>query len=173
MTRMVNGPRNALIGFGMFREQTTSTNHLFCFFPPSSVHFSFSFFFSSLDFQKRMDDQPSVFARMTLEQGPDQESLVHPLIAHLHVALVRDRYNLKHWTVLLNHLVEHREKIDDDIRSLLESFLGVFPTSARYWRYYIEQEMNGGDYKRVESLFQRCLTRVLDADLLVVLSQIC
>ena len=41
----------------------------------------------------------------------------------------------------------------------------VFPTTARYWKVYIEQEMKYRNYERVEKLFQRCLVKILNIDL--------
>lgn len=52
-----------------------------------------------------------------------------------------------------------------DVRSLYESLIAIFPTTARYWKIYIEQEMKARNYERVEKLFQRCLVKILNIDL--------
>jgi cleavage stimulation factor subunit 3 len=43
--------------------------------------------------------------------------------------------------------------------------VAVFPTTARYWKIYIEQEMKSRNFERVEKLFQRCLVKILNIDL--------
>ncbi len=41
----------------------------------------------------------------------------------------------------------------------------LFPTSGRFWKIYIEQEMRHKNYEKVEKLFQRSLMKVLNIDL--------
>ena len=53
----------------------------------------------------------------------------------------------------------------NDVRSLYESMVNVFPTTARFWKIYIEQEMKGRFFEKVEKLFQRCLVKILNIDL--------
>jgi cleavage stimulation factor subunit 3 len=43
--------------------------------------------------------------------------------------------------------------------------VAIFPTTARYWKIYIEQEMKSKNFERVEKLFQRCLVKILNLDL--------
>jgi hypothetical protein len=52
-------------------------------------------------------------------------------------------------------------------RPTLEGFVAVFPTSARYWKYYIEQEISARNFEAAEKLFARCLLNVPDIDLWV------
>jgi hypothetical protein len=36
---------------------------------------------------------------------------------------------------------------------------------ARYWKHYVEEEMQANNFDRVEKLFMRCLLKCLDMDL--------
>ena len=74
-------------------------------------------------------------------------------------------YNLESWSVL----IRHAQKMTDikKARRIYESLLKHFPTSGRYWRLYIEQELgvNHPNWDHVERLFKRCLNNVLNVDL--------
>eukprot|EP00808_Paulinella_micropora_P002146 g34258.t1 len=97
-------------------------------------------------------------------------------------AIALDPYDTQAWGILLTELQEHlaqkaRAKsatsteeeeeplLDIDVTSIMERFLKVFPTAARYWKFYIETEIAAGNYQRAEDLFQRCLLSVPDLDL--------
>ncbi|XP_029406026.2 protein suppressor of forked [Bactrocera neohumeralis] len=71
-------------------------------------------------------------------------------------------YDIESWSVLLR---EAQTRPVNDVRSLYESLVNVFPTTARYWKIYIEQEMKGRNFERVEKLFQRSLVKILNIDL--------
>ncbi|XP_055693756.1 protein suppressor of forked isoform X2 [Lutzomyia longipalpis] len=71
-------------------------------------------------------------------------------------------YDLESWSVLIR---EGQSRHVHEVRSLYESLVSVFPTTARYWKIYIEQEMRARNYERVEKLFQRCLVKILNIDL--------
>ncbi|XP_067636108.1 protein suppressor of forked [Eurosta solidaginis] len=71
-------------------------------------------------------------------------------------------YDIESWSVLLR---EAQTRQVNDVRSLYESLVNVFPTTARYWKIYIEQEMKGRNFERVEKLFQRSLVKILNIDL--------
>lgn len=71
-------------------------------------------------------------------------------------------YDIESWSVLIR---EAQGRHVSDVRSLYESLVAVFPTTARYWKIYIEQEMKARNYERVEKLFQRCLVKILNIDL--------
>jgi cleavage stimulation factor subunit 3 len=66
------------------------------------------------------------------------------------------------WGVLIR---EGQTRHVNEVRSLYESLVNVFPTTARYWKVYIEQEMKARNYERVEKLFQRSLVKILNIDL--------
>lgn len=71
-------------------------------------------------------------------------------------------YDLESWSILLR---EAQTRHVNDVRSLYESCTAVFPTTAKYWKIYIEMEIRGRNYERVEKLFQRCLVKILNIDL--------
>ena len=47
-----------------------------------------------------------------------------------------------------------------EARNMYEEFLLVFPMSVRYWRVYLEREMDAKNFEGVEKLFRRCLEKV-------------
>jgi cleavage stimulation factor subunit 3 len=71
-------------------------------------------------------------------------------------------YDVESWSILLR---EAQSRSCNEVRSLFESLVSVFPTTARYWKIYIEQEMKSRNFERVEKLFQRCLVKILNIDL--------
>ncbi|ALC49674.1 su-f- [Drosophila busckii] len=71
-------------------------------------------------------------------------------------------YDIESWSVMLR---EAQTRPIHEVRSLYESLVNVFPTTARYWKLYIEMEMRSRCYERVEKLFQRCLVKILNIDL--------
>lgn len=92
-------------------------------------------------------------------------------------------YDVEAWSVMLR---EAQSRHVNEVRSLYESLVSVYPTTARYWKIYIEQEvfcfflsickqlmrflftnvqMKVRNYERVEKLFQRCLVKILNIDL--------
>ncbi|XP_026478167.1 protein suppressor of forked isoform X2 [Ctenocephalides felis] len=73
-----------------------------------------------------------------------------------------DSYDIESWTMLVR---EAQARQIEDVRIVYEKLIQVFPTTARYWKIYIEQEMKGRNFERVEKLFQRCLVKILNIDL--------
>ncbi|KAI9582248.1 hypothetical protein GQX74_015371 [Glossina fuscipes] len=71
-------------------------------------------------------------------------------------------YDIESWSTLLR---EAQTRPVNEVRSLYESLVNVFPTTARYWKIYIEEEMKGRNFERVEKLFQRSLVKILNIDL--------
>ncbi|XP_052902709.1 protein suppressor of forked [Anopheles moucheti] len=71
-------------------------------------------------------------------------------------------FDVESWSLLVR---EGQSRQVNEVRSLYESLVSVFPTTARYWKVYIEQEMKYRNYERVEKLFQRCLVKILNIDL--------
>lgn len=47
-------------------------------------------------------------------------------------------YDVEAWSVLLR---EAQSRHVNEVRTLYESIVCVFPTTARYWKIYIEQEV--------------------------------
>lgn len=72
------------------------------------------------------------------------------------------QYDIESWSVLLR---EAQSRNINEVRSLFEALIQVFPTTARYWKIFIEQEMKYRNFERVEKLFQRCLVKILNIDL--------
>ncbi|XP_031552725.1 cleavage stimulation factor subunit 3-like [Actinia tenebrosa] len=76
--------------------------------------------------------------------------------------LVNHPYDLESWGVLIR---EAQNFPLETSKVLYERLVRRFPSSGRYWRLYIEQEMKHQNYERVEKLFQRCLIKVLNIEL--------
>lgn len=62
------------------------------------------------------------------------------------------------WLDLISTIVR-KEKLDES-RDIYERFLAMYPLSAEIWIEYITLEMDNGEFKRLEQLFGRCLTRL-------------
>ncbi|KAL4083506.1 hypothetical protein QTP88_028822 [Uroleucon formosanum] len=75
---------------------------------------------------------------------------------------IENPWDVESWAMLLR--VAQTRWIND-VRSFFERLVTTFPTSGRYWKYYIEMEMRGRNFEKVEKLFQRCLLKVLNIDL--------
>ncbi len=73
-----------------------------------------------------------------------------------------DPYDLEAWSLVVKDAQSRRI---DESRDTFERLVGLFPTSGRFWRTYIEQEMRARNYEKVEKLFQRSLMKVLSIDL--------
>nr|CAD7392842.1 unnamed protein product [Timema cristinae] len=73
-----------------------------------------------------------------------------------------NQYDLEAWSLLVR---EAQGKWIDDVRPLFEKLVSTFPSTGRYWKIYIEQEMKARHFEKVEKLFQRCLMKVLNIDL--------
>jgi cleavage stimulation factor subunit 3 len=58
-----------------------------------------------------------------------------------------------------------QDKKINDSRDFFEQLITDFPTCGRYWRIYIEQELKGRNFDRVEKLFQRSLMNCLNIEL--------
>ncbi|XP_026810238.1 protein suppressor of forked [Rhopalosiphum maidis] len=71
-------------------------------------------------------------------------------------------WDVESWAILLR---EAQTRWINDVRSFFEKLVTTFPTSGRYWKYYIEMEMRGRNFEKVEKLFQRCLVKVLNIEL--------
>jgi len=76
--------------------------------------------------------------------------------------LAEDPHDVDSWVLLIKHC---QCRSIDEARETYEELVATFPTSGRYWKAYIEQEIRARNYERVELLFQRCLIRVLSIEL--------
>jgi len=79
-----------------------------------------------------------------------------------HSKLGEDPYDIDSWLILIKNA---QCRSIDEARETYEHLVVIFPTSGRYWKTYIEQEIRARNYERVERLFQRCLIKVLNIDL--------
>ncbi|XP_065209066.1 protein suppressor of forked isoform X2 [Planococcus citri] len=77
-------------------------------------------------------------------------------------AILENKWDMEAWGLLIR---EAQNRFIQDVRSFFEKLISVFPTSGRYWKMYIEMEMRGRNFEKVEQLFQRCLMKVLYIDL--------
>ncbi|XP_014288469.1 protein suppressor of forked isoform X4 [Halyomorpha halys] len=73
-----------------------------------------------------------------------------------------NKWDIEAWGVLIR---EAQGRWINDVRQFFERLVATFPTTGRYWKIYIEQEMKGRNFERVEKLFQRCLIKVLNIKL--------
>ncbi|CAB3367662.1 Hypothetical predicted protein [Cloeon dipterum] len=71
-------------------------------------------------------------------------------------------YDMEAWSLLIR---EAQNRWIGDVRPFFEQLINIFPTTGRYWKIYIEQELKARNLERVEKLFQRCLIKVLNIDL--------
>ncbi|CAH1992350.1 unnamed protein product [Acanthoscelides obtectus] len=51
----------------------------------------------------------------------------------------KNPYDLESWSLLLR---EAQTKHISEVRALYEHLIGIFPNASRYWRIYIEHEVN-------------------------------
>nr|SVE82378.1 EOG090X026K [Daphnia magna]SVE82946.1 EOG090X026K [Daphnia magna] len=83
-------------------------------------------------------------------------------LARAEKAIETNPFDLEAWGQILR---EAQIRKIDDARVYFERLVAQFPTSGRYWKMYIEQEMRARNYDKVEKLFQRCLIKVLNIEL--------
>ncbi|GAB5354144.1 hypothetical protein AAMO2058_000094600 [Amorphochlora amoebiformis] len=89
---------------------------------------------------------------------------VPPGIMRAEEAVRRDKWDLRAWKDILQH-GSHPSTPSGWSRIQFEKFLEVFPTSALYWREYIEYEIRQCNFSHVETLFGRCLLECPDIEL--------
>ncbi|EEB16461.1 predicted protein [Pediculus humanus corporis] len=77
-------------------------------------------------------------------------------------AIDKNPYDLDSWNILLR---ESMVRWIGEMRPFYEQLILAFPTCGRFWKIYIEQEMKGRNFEKVEKLFQRCLIKILHIDL--------
>ena len=98
-------------------------------------------------------------------------------------AINGNKYDIEAWHGMLR--VIYNEKVEHYRDSVYERLVNVFPTSGKFWRIYIEHEVNfevtknveevifhcflklqirGRNFERVEKLFQRALLKVLNIE---------
>ncbi|XP_026322588.1 protein suppressor of forked [Hyposmocoma kahamanoa] len=71
-------------------------------------------------------------------------------------------YDVDSWSLLIR---EAQTRPIQEVRSMYEKLIAAFPTTGRFWKIFIEQEMKARNFERVEKLFQRCLMKILNIEL--------
>jgi len=66
-----------------------------------------------------------------------------------YLATGENPFDMEAWNVLLR---EMQSRKIDDVRPLFEKLVKVFPTTGRFWKMYIEQEMKARLYDKVEKV---------------------
>jgi len=79
-------------------------------------------------------------------------------------AVNTDKYDVDAWQHIMSY-VTTVTPINDAIRRTYETFLSIFPTASKYWKFYCRAEIDAGRYDLVEKLFVRCLGRCPDPEL--------
>ncbi|KAF9807427.1 hypothetical protein SFRURICE_005385 [Spodoptera frugiperda] len=77
-------------------------------------------------------------------------------------AVEANTYNVDSWSLLIR---EAQTRPINEVRPMYEKLINAFPTTGRYWKIYIEQEMKARNFEKVEKLFQRCLMKILNIEL--------
>ncbi|XP_073965256.1 cleavage stimulation factor subunit su(f) [Choristoneura fumiferana] len=77
-------------------------------------------------------------------------------------AVEANTYDVDSWSLLIR---EAQTRPINEVRSVYEKLITAFPTTGRYWKIYIEQEMKARMFEKVEKLFQRCLMKILNIEL--------
>jgi hypothetical protein len=65
------------------------------------------------------------------------------------LATEENPFDLDAWNILLREL--QTRKIED-VRPLFEKLVKIFPTTGRFWKIYIEQEMKARNFDKVEKV---------------------
>uniref|UniRef100_A0A914I989 Suppressor of forked domain-containing protein n=1 Tax=Globodera rostochiensis TaxID=31243 RepID=A0A914I989_GLORO len=71
-------------------------------------------------------------------------------------------FDVDAWSLLLR---ESQARPIDQVRSFYEKLVTQFNNAGRYWKAYIEHELRAKNFDNVETIFERCLVRVLNIDL--------
>ncbi|XP_047476364.1 protein suppressor of forked-like isoform X2 [Penaeus chinensis] len=71
-------------------------------------------------------------------------------------------HDMEAWSLIIR---DAQNRAIDSARPIFERLVTTFPTTGKFWKMYIEQEMRSYNFEKVEKLFQRCLTKVLNIDL--------
>lgn len=76
--------------------------------------------------------------------------------------LNENKFNLD---AILTLVKDAQEEHIEFARETFELLVHEFFTCGRFWKVYIEKELNSKNYQRVEELFKRCIDKVLQIDL--------
>jgi len=70
-------------------------------------------------------------------------------VQRAYLATEENPYDLDAWNILLRELQTRRI---EDVRPLFEKLVKIFPTTGRFWKIYIEQEMKARNFDKVEKV---------------------
>ncbi|KAG5356186.1 mRNA 3'-end-processing protein [Yarrowia sp. B02] len=106
---------------------------------------------------------PSIPSQSSESNNNEPTDLKRKRLATDTIGILEDRIaanprDMPAWMELISAVVR-KEKLDES-REIYERFLGMYPLSAEVWIEYITLEMDNGEFKRLEQLFGRCLTRL-------------
>ncbi|KAF2368245.1 Suppressor of forked [Trinorchestia longiramus] len=77
-------------------------------------------------------------------------------------ATLTNNYDMEAWSLIIR---DAQNRNIEETRYIFERLVSIFPTTGKFWKMYIEQEMRAYNFEMVEKLFQRCLTKVLNIEL--------
>uniref|UniRef100_A0A3P9LU88 Cleavage stimulation factor subunit 3 n=1 Tax=Oryzias latipes TaxID=8090 RepID=A0A3P9LU88_ORYLA len=92
--------------------------------------------------------------------APDQTEYVPEKVKKAEKKLEENPYDLDAWSILIR---EAQNQPIDKARKTYERLVSQFPSSGRFWKLFIEAEVN--TFFSFSLLFQRCLMKVLHIDL--------
>jgi cleavage stimulation factor subunit 3 len=89
-------------------------------------------------------------------QQQQQQQASRPLtkVEQLQRKVAVDAYDTDAWSQLI---MEYQNRPIGEAREVYETFLRIYPTAGRYWKYYAEQELAARNYDAAEKIFMRCL----------------
>lgn len=76
--------------------------------------------------------------------------------------IIADPYDTEAWNILGS---EAQARPISEAAALYEVLLATFPTAARYWRSFVEAQMNANNDDATKQIFSRCLLNCLHVDL--------
>ena len=83
-------------------------------------------------------------------------------VSEIERKIAENKYDIESWTILVT---EAQKLPIDKARGIYERFFQVFPTAGKFWKQYVEHEMNAKNYANVEAILGRCLLKCLHIEL--------
>jgi len=74
----------------------------------------------------------------------------------------QDPFDQETWMLII---FEVQSKPIEIVRSYWEQFFQIYPTAGKYWKIYVEQELQQKNFENVENIFRRCLKQCPHVDL--------
>lgn len=92
-----------------------------------------------------------------------RKRLAQDVIGRLEDAVAFNSKDVESWRRLIAELKNKGNLVE--VGAAFERMVTIFPTSADTWIDYIGTELENGEFAKVEQLFARCLTKVLNVKL--------